>query len=160
MSDTVGDTALVYFSSASENTHRFVEKLGLPATRIPLHTTDSLRVEEPYVLIVPTYGGGRHVLGEAGGHTRPDKEFVPRQVAKFLNDPHNRSLLRGVIAAGNTNFGDTYCYAGDVISRKCGVPYLYRFELMGTARDVERVREGLGLFWQQQPQRRPACRPA
>ncbi|MBF6230361.1 class Ib ribonucleoside-diphosphate reductase assembly flavoprotein NrdI [Nocardia farcinica] len=150
------DTALVYFSSASENTHRFVEKLGLPATRIPLHTADSLRVGEPYVLIVPTYGGGRHVLGGA----RSDKEFVPRQVAKFLNDPHNRSLLRGVIAAGNTNFGDTYCYAGEVISRKCGVPYLYRFELMGTAQDVERVREGLGLFWQQQRQRRPESRPA
>jgi protein involved in ribonucleotide reduction len=27
---------LVYFSSVSENTHRFVEKLGLPATRIPI----------------------------------------------------------------------------------------------------------------------------
>nr|WP_198429314.1 class Ib ribonucleoside-diphosphate reductase assembly flavoprotein NrdI [Nocardia bovistercoris] len=142
---------MVYFSSASENTHRFVEKLGLPATRIPLHTADTLRVDEPYVLIVPTYGGGRHVLGGE----RSDKDFVPRQVAKFLNDPHNRGLLRGVIAAGNTNFGDTYCFAGEVISRKCAVPYLYRFELMGTAQDVERVREGLGLFWQQQRQRRP-----
>ena len=27
---------LVYFSSVSENTHRFVQKLGVPATRIPL----------------------------------------------------------------------------------------------------------------------------
>lgn len=148
--------ALVYFSSASENTHRFVERLGLPATRIPLHTADSLRVEAPYVLICPTYGGGRHVFdaqrGE-GASSRSDSEFVPRQVAKFLNDPHNRALLRGVIAAGNTNFGDTYCYVGEVISRKCGVPYLYRFELMGTAEDVERVREGLGLFWQRQPHR-------
>lgn len=135
---------LVYFSSASENTHRFVERLGVPAVRIPLHTADSLRVDHPYVLIVPTYGGGKHVLGGQ----RSEKEFVPRQVAKFLNDPHNRALLRGVIAAGNTNFGDTYCYAGEVISRKTGVPYLYRFELMGTAEDVERVREGLGLFWQ------------
>lgn len=156
--------ALVYFSSASENTHRFVEKLGIPATRIPLHTADSLRVDEPYVLIVPTYGGGRHVLdaqrpNSISGH-RSDKDFVPRQVAKFLNDPHNRALLRGVVAAGNTNFGDTYCYAGEVISRKCGVPYLYRFELMGTAEDVERVREGLGLFWQQQRQHRPEKRLA
>lgn len=142
------DAALVYFSSASENTHRFVEKLDLPATRIPLRTADSLRVTEPYVLIAPTYGGGRHVVD--GG--RSDKEFVPRPVAKFLNDADNRSLLRGVIAAGNTNFADTFCYVGDVIARKCGVPYLYRFELMGTAEDVERVREGLGLFWQQQQQ--------
>jgi protein involved in ribonucleotide reduction len=28
---------LVYFSSVSENTHRFVMKLGMPAVRIPLH---------------------------------------------------------------------------------------------------------------------------
>ncbi|MEC3957355.1 class Ib ribonucleoside-diphosphate reductase assembly flavoprotein NrdI [Nocardia sp. CDC153] len=150
MAENSGETPnLVYFSSASENTHRFVERLDVPAVRIPLHTADSLRVDNPYVLIVPTYGGGRHVLGGQ----RSDKEFVPRQVAKFLNDPHNRALLRGVIASGNTNFGDTYCYAGDVISRKAGVPYLYRFELMGTAEDVARVREGLDLFWQRQQHR-------
>lgn len=137
-------SGLVYFSSASENTHRFVERLGLPATRIPLHDRDgSFGVDEPYILIVPTYGGGVHVSGR-------DRGFVPKQVVKFLNNAHNRSLLRGVIAAGNTNFGETFCAAGDVISRKCQVPYLYRFELMGTAEDVERVREGLDLFWHRQ----------
>ncbi|MEX8983174.1 class Ib ribonucleoside-diphosphate reductase assembly flavoprotein NrdI, partial [Salmonella enterica] len=26
-------SALVYFSSSSENTHRFMQRLGLPATR-------------------------------------------------------------------------------------------------------------------------------
>ena len=52
-------TSLVYFSSASENTHRFVQRLGLPATRIPLHDRDgTFEVDEPYVLILPTYGGG------------------------------------------------------------------------------------------------------
>ncbi|PVM67696.1 class Ib ribonucleoside-diphosphate reductase assembly flavoprotein NrdI, partial [Salmonella enterica subsp. enterica serovar Rubislaw] len=28
-------SALVYFSSSPENTHRFIQRLGLPATRIP-----------------------------------------------------------------------------------------------------------------------------
>lgn len=51
-----------------------------------------------------------------------------------------------MIAAGNTNFGEEFCYAGDVIARKCGVPYLYRFELMGTTDDVDRVRAGLAEF--------------
>ncbi len=129
---------VVYFSSASENTHRFVQRLGLPAHRIPLKPTDPfLRVEEPYVLIVPTYGGGN----EGGA--------VPRQVIKFLNDPQNRSFIRGVIAAGNTNFGSAYCIAGDIISAKCKVPHLYDFELLGTTEDVERVRDGLGRFWLQ-----------
>ncbi len=94
-------SSLVYFSSASDNTHRFVQKLGLPAQRIPLRPTEPfLHVTEPYVLIVPTYGGGN----EGGA--------VPRQVIKFLNDEDNRALIRGVIAAGNTNFGEKYCIAG------------------------------------------------
>jgi protein involved in ribonucleotide reduction len=135
---------LVYFSSVSENTHRFVEKLGLPAIRIPLR--GHIRVDEPYVLIVPTYGGGRDVSGSGG----PDPDaggYVPKQVIAFLNDEHNRSLIRGVIAAGNTNFGAEFCYAGNVVSSKCEVPYLYRFELMGTAEDVKAVRAGLADFW-------------
>ncbi len=53
-----------------------------------------------------------------------------------------------MIAAGNTNFGEEFCYAGDIISRKCRVPYLYRFELMGTTDDVDRVRTGLADFAQ------------
>lgn len=131
---------LVYFSSVSENTHKFVQKLGQPAIRIPLH--GRIEVQEPYVLILPTYGGGR-----ANGPDPEDGSYVPKQVISFLNNEHNRSLLRGVIAAGNTNFGAEFCYAGDVVSRKCGVPYLYRFELMGTVDDVEAVRAGLNDFW-------------
>ncbi|SFA38081.1 protein involved in ribonucleotide reduction [Rhodococcoides kroppenstedtii] len=133
--------SLVYFSSASENTHRFVAKLGLPATRIPVSSRDGgLRVDRPYVLILPTYGGGITATGR-------DTSYVPKPVIRFLNDPHNRSLIRAVIAAGNTNFGESYCFAGDVIAAKCRVPYLYRFELMGTPEDVDRVREGLAQFW-------------
>lgn len=129
---------LVYFSSVSGNTHRFVSKLDLPAKRLPLTARDPfLKVTDPYVLVVPTYGGGNH-----GG-------AVPKQVIKFLNDEGNRNLIRGVIAAGNTNFGEAYCIAGPIIASKCKVPYLYGFELMGTAEDVERVHEGLGKFWQQ-----------
>ena len=130
---------LVYFSSVSENTHRFVQKLNLPALRIPLH--DDIEVDDPYVLVLPTYGGG---------HRRPDVTdagYIPKRVIRFLNTEHTRMLLRGVIAGGNNDFGPEFCYAGEVISRKCGVPYLYRFELMGTAEDVETVRAGLADFW-------------
>ncbi|MDU7187671.1 MAG: class Ib ribonucleoside-diphosphate reductase assembly flavoprotein NrdI, partial [Klebsiella sp.] len=45
-----------------------------------------------------------------------------------------------------------YGRAGDVIKQKCGVPYLYRFELMGTPQDVDNVRKGVSEFWQRQPQ--------
>lgn len=128
---------IVYFSSRSGNTHRFVEKLGLPARRIPI-TGETLAAISPYVLILPTYSG-------EGG-----KGAVPKQVIRFLNDADNRSNLRGVIAAGNSNFGETYGLAGDIIAKKCQVPYLYRFELLGTAEDVANVKHGLERFWTRQ----------
>ena len=132
-----GGPLLVYFSSASENTHRFVGRLGYRSARIPLRRRDEpLTVGEGYVLFVPTYGGGSV------------KGAVPKQVIAFLNDPRNRSLCRGVIASGNTNFGEAYCLAGDIIASKLGVPFLYRYELLGTPTDVARVRQGLEDFWQ------------
>lgn len=128
---------LIYFSSVSENTHRFVQKLGMPAMRLPVKTkAETLRATEPYVLFVPTYGGSNEGRGA-----------VPKQVIKFLNVTANRNLLRGVIAAGNTNFTGTYCLAGDVIAAKCRTHVLYRFELMGTPEDVVSVRQGLEEFW-------------
>ncbi|WP_062302323.1 class Ib ribonucleoside-diphosphate reductase assembly flavoprotein NrdI [Demequina subtropica] len=130
--------SLVYFSSASGNTHRFVQKLGVPADRIPLYPTEEpLKVDEPYVLVLPTYGGGN------------DRGAVPKQVIKFLNDEHNRSYIRGVISAGNTNFGTAYCIAGDIVASKCKVPHLYKFELFGTQDDVTAVRDGLEDLWKQ-----------
>lgn len=132
---------LVYFSSVSGNTARFIEKLGARAVRIPLHSTDpALVVDEPYVLVTPTYGGGQGRGVEKGA--------VPKQVIRFLNDERNRSLIRGVISAGNTNFGEHFCIAGDIISRKCHVPHLYRLEVFGTPEDVERVNAGMERWWE------------
>ncbi|WP_434810182.1 class Ib ribonucleoside-diphosphate reductase assembly flavoprotein NrdI [Microbacterium sp. bgisy189] len=134
---------LVYFSSVSGNTARFIEKLGMPSVRIPLHATDpAVVVDEPFVLVTPTYGGGQG-RGE-------EKGAVPKQVIRFLNDERNRTHLRGVISAGNTNFGEHFCLAGDIISRKCDVPHLYRLELFGTPDDVAAVSDGLERWWKRQ----------
>ncbi|RWR02919.1 ribonucleotide reductase stimulatory protein [[Pantoea] beijingensis] len=129
---------LVYFSSQSENTHRFVMRLGLPAQRIPLDPAQTIRAGLPYILIVPSYGGG-----SARG-------AVPKQVIGFLNDEVNRGLIRGVIAAGNRNFGDAFCKAGDIIAQKCQVPCLYRFELLGTPEEIAKIKSGVTQFWQRQ----------
>ncbi|MFV2208572.1 class Ib ribonucleoside-diphosphate reductase assembly flavoprotein NrdI, partial [Escherichia coli] len=69
---------LVDFSSSSANTQRFIARLGLPAVRIPLTERERIQVDEPYILIVPSSGGG----GTAGA--------VPRQGRRCFNDEHNR----------------------------------------------------------------------
>ena len=96
-------------------------------------------IRDRYVLVLPTYGGGN------------GKGAVPKQVIRFLNNEHNRNLLRGVIAGGNTNFGAGFGIAGDIVAAKCQVPMLYRFEVFGTAEDVQNVNKGLDEFWQRQP---------
>ena len=117
---------LVYFSGASGFTHRFVQKLDVVGYRIPIHEDFEL-VEDEFLLILPTYG-------------TPDRP-VPPQVIKFLNEKQNRSLLRGVIGAGNTNFNQNYCRAAYKVSEKCRVPVLYKFELSGTPEDVNKVKD-------------------
>lgn len=130
---------IVYFSSTSENTKRFVQKLGLPSYRIPLLSKDveDFEIQQPSVLVIPTYGGGE------------DKRAVPIQVIKFLNNPKNRGLIRGVIATGNTNFGTTYCIAGEIVATKLQVPLIYRVEILGTPHDIEVVKERLNRLWDQ-----------
>lgn len=125
---------VVYFSTQSGNTRRFVEKLDVPAQRIPHSRNDApLRVTRPYVLILPTYGDG------------DPRTAVPGPVIRFLNDPRNRALIQGVVAGGNTNFGAAFGLAGRVVAHKCEVPLLHRFELMGTPEDVAKVRACLAM---------------
>lgn len=128
---------IVYFSSTTNNTHNFVQKVGYPSERVPIYAKDGfLNVDYDYVLVVPTYGGGK---GEGA---------VPKQIVRFLNDETNRNHCKAVIAGGNINFGEHYCLAGKIISKKLQVPYLYSFELMGMPRDVLKVKEGLKKFWE------------
>lgn len=119
---------IVFFSSVTENTKRFVDKLGMPATRIPLHG-DVPRMKTPYVLITPSYGTGVN--------------DVPPRVKRFLRDATNQENLAGVVGAGNMNFGFLYGVAAKKIAEKCGVDLLYLFELAGTNEDVDAVRNGL-----------------
>ncbi len=127
---------LVYFSSGSGNTARFVAQLGLAALRIPISPADTMPVPaSAFVLICPTFADG---LGRGA---------VPKQVIRFLNDPSRRANLRGVIGAGNRNFGVTFACAANVIADKCNVPVLYKFELAGTPTDITRMRAGLSKFW-------------
>lgn len=124
---------IIYFSNVSNNTHRFISKLGLETNiyRIPIKGEWDFTPEKPYVLITPTYGN-------ASG--------IPVQVGKFISKGKNRKMLAGVIGTGNENFGPDYARAGSAISNKCKVPLLYKLEMFGTTEDVMKVKEGLEKY--------------
>ena len=124
---------IIYFSNYSGNTKRFVEKLGLNAIRIPINwdVDNPIIANNRYILFVPTYGGGS------------ESSAIPRQVRHFLNIPENRDLMEGVVGFGNTNFGEHYCKAAEIISGKTGAPIIARVEIFGTPEDVTKVKERL-----------------
>lgn len=137
--ETVIDPLLVYFSSVTENTKKFVEKLPFRNARLPLRRSDPiLNISEPYLLFVPTYGGSM---------TSPS--IIPKQVIKFLNDENNRKNCMGVIGSGNINFGESYLLAAKQVAKKLGVPLVYGVELAGTDHDVKAMIEGLEKTWSQ-----------
>ena len=106
--------------------------------RIPIDSRDE-RVypfaPDPYILFVPTYGGGS------------DRSAIPRQVRRFLNVPENRDALRGIVGFGNTNFGEHFCKAANLISQKTGVPIIARVEIFGTQDDVTKVQERMRMLY-------------
>jgi protein involved in ribonucleotide reduction len=108
MTDTLPE--VVYYSSRSGNTDRFVAHLGLPVTRIPIDVEKDLPDPQgTYVLICPTFADSQ------------GRGAVPKQVIRFLNDPDRRAKLVGVIGTGNRNFGATYALSGRIIAEKCKV---------------------------------------
>ena len=72
---------------------------------------------------------------------------VTRNTDRFIAKLPVRSV-RLPLGAGNTNFGPLFCVAAEKVAAKCQVPLLYKFELMGTDEDVEKVTQGLEEFWQ------------
>lgn len=107
----------------------------MSSIRIPISDdNDPIIVRAEYVLFVPTYGGGSE------GHA------IPKQVRSFLNVESNRKRLKGVVGFGNTNFGEHYCKAADMIASKTGVPILGRVEIFGTEDDVNTIKERLAML--------------
>lgn len=119
---------VVFFSSVTGNTARFVEKLNIDTSKkhqIALRGENEIRINQPYIIITPTYGDG------------DGKGMVPHQVKKFLKENHD--WLIGVISSGNINFGREFGLAGDLISYKFKVPLLHKFEIAGTPEDIQKV---------------------
>lgn len=133
MIDTV-----VYYSTSTNNTHKFVEKLDVDnKIRIPKKFSQPMPiVDSPFFLITPTYKGGEDVMDG-------EMDAIPTPVHKFLSIEDNLLNACAVIVGGNVNFGQDFCIAGDQIQQQYHIPYKYRFELMGTEEDVSIINHAL-----------------
>lgn len=115
---------LIAYDSKTGNVRRFVHKIDLPHVEID----PELVLDEPFILITYTTGFGQ----------------VPEKVSAFLK--RNHSLLRGVSASGNRNWGASFAKSADTIATTYGVPVISKFELSGTGRDVEHFTSGVAAI--------------
>lgn len=115
---------LIVYDSKTGNVKRFVNKLNMPAIPIDEHR----QVDEPYVLVTYTTGFGQ----------------VPEKVKHFLS--RNSKMLKGVSASGNRNWGPGFAKSADTISEMYGVPVITKFELSGTAQDMEQFVERVRII--------------
>lgn len=76
-------------------------------------------MDEPYVLILPTY----------------DREYF-EAVEEFLDDQQNQAFLKGIAGSGNQNFGDDYVFIAEDFARAYDVPFIFHFEHSGTQQDI------------------------
>ena len=120
---------IVYFSTKTGNTKRFVEKLGHESMAL----TSDMIVNEPFVLAVGTYA------------KNDGSSAVKPTIIKILKN--NRHLMKGVIAGGNRNFGRHFAYAADVISVKCETDVIHKFELFGNESDVDIVKDKISKIF-------------
>ncbi len=117
-------TKVLYFSRTG-NLEKFASKLrDLGHTNIEV-MTEGMKVDEPFVLLVPTI-----FFGE-----------VPIEYKKFLRD--NPTGLIGVSGSGNRNWGRNFCKAADIIAEKFNVPVISKFDLSGNTHDVENFIKGV-----------------
>lgn len=108
------------YASRTGNVESIVSQLGLDALLIQ---SGDETMEEPFILLTYTDGYGD----------------VPMEVETFLlANGHN---LKGVIASGDTSYGEAYCQAGDKIAVEYGVECLYKVENAGEASDIEDIRK-------------------
>lgn len=114
---------LVVYLSLTGQTRKFVKKLGYPTFELTMETAFT-EVDEPYIVVVPTY----------------DKE-VTALANDFIETGHNLSWLRGVAGGGNRNFNTLFGFTAKDLSRDYNVPLLHLFEFQGSQYDVDYLKE-------------------
>lgn len=107
---------MIIYASRTGNVKYMIDELKLPSSELK----SDLVVDQSYFLFTYTDG-----LGD-----------IPEHVIGFLKNSTNQRHLKGVIASGNTNFGDSFCKAADTIGNIFKVPVIRKIDLRGSNEDL------------------------
>ncbi len=115
----------IVYASRTGNVENIVSNLNVSnALKIE---TGSETINEDYILFTYTDGFGD----------------TPSEVVDFLQN--NSNHLKGVIASGDTSYGEAFCGAGNNISQEYNVPFLYKVENSGTDEDIINIKKILSI---------------
>lgn len=106
---------LIAYDSKTGNVKRFISKVNMRSVQID----PELVLDEPFILVTYTTGFGQ----------------VPDSSQHFLK--RNASMVRGVSASGNRNWGANFAKSAQIISSLYDIPVISKFELSGTTQDVQ-----------------------
>lgn len=108
----------IIYMSLTGQVRKFVKKLSLDGIEIKKNTFFSM--DEPYIVIVPTYA-----------------HEVTMVIDEFIDYESNLQFLKGVCGSGNRNFNDLFCFSAKDLSKKYDVPLIHCFEFNGSEFDVK-----------------------
>jgi protein involved in ribonucleotide reduction len=113
---------IVAYTSLTGNVRSFAHKLSKKLPECEFIEIDrETELDKPYVLLTYTIGFGQ----------------IPVKVSRLLVRSHFH--LYGVVGSGERNWGERFCMAAKIISKKANVPLLHMFEKRGFDSDVEIV---------------------
>lgn len=111
----------IYYASRMGKVEKLAQSVDQTAVKIESGDTT---VNEDFIIFTYTDGLG----------------IVPPVVVEFLKQNHEH--LKGVVVSGSMErHADTYCFAGDIISKEYNVPCLYKVDGAGTQADIEAIKQ-------------------
>lgn len=113
---------VVYFSLTGQ-TRKFVNKLEMDSLELT-PTNPFIPVNEPYIVITPTY----------------DKETT-EILNDFIETENNQSFLKGVAGGGNLNFAQLFVFTAKDLAKEYNVPLIHSFEFQGNEDDVSKIKK-------------------
>lgn len=110
----------IYYASRMGKVEALAKRVSSESVKIE---TGHEMANEPYILLTYTDGNG----------------IVPAVVVEFLKN--NSQNLKAVVASGSmARHADTYCFAGDIISKDYNVDCILKVDGSGSEEDFEKLK--------------------